>query len=252
MGRIIDLTNQRFGRLLVLKLDCLNKKPGAYWYCQCDCGKVVSVRGQSLRTGNTKSCGCLQKEMSSKKNMTDLTGQVFGRLTVLERDSMRRGNHAYWICKCECGQIKSVDASGLKTGRIQSCGCLASKGEYLIGKYLQELNIKYQTQYFFSDLRGKKLPLRFDFAILNDENSIVAFIEYQGQQHYKSVEYFGGNERLKMQQEYDTKKKEYCKQIKIPLIEISYKEIDLLSKDFLKERIKEVWQGESPPNKLNK
>lgn len=61
MGSFIDLTNKKFGKLLVLEK--LYKKGNEwYWKCQCDCGNFCEVRGVSLRTGKTKSCGCLKKE----------------------------------------------------------------------------------------------------------------------------------------------------------------------------------------------
>lgn len=69
MGRGLDLTGQRFGRLLVL--GCAGTagelgKPGnkVYWNCLCDCGRKTVVRQSELlaKAGGTKSCGCLQKE----------------------------------------------------------------------------------------------------------------------------------------------------------------------------------------------
>ena len=56
--------------------------------------------------------------------LIDLTGQKFGRLTVLYKDNNRKTNSgSYWICKCDCGKIKSVKSSSLRRGEIQSCGC---------------------------------------------------------------------------------------------------------------------------------
>lgn len=52
----------------------------------------------------------------------DLTGQRYGRLVVIKRDVARKLRRQYWICRCECGNIKSVRDDSLK--RIQSCGCL--------------------------------------------------------------------------------------------------------------------------------
>ena len=57
MKRRIDLTNQRFGRLVVLMFVGKEK-----WSCHCDCGKIVEVYRGHLRDGHTKSCGCLRKD----------------------------------------------------------------------------------------------------------------------------------------------------------------------------------------------
>lgn len=62
MGKFKDLIGQRFGRLTVIRL-ADNKKHGRIaWLCQCDCGQLVEALSDSLMSGNTKSCGCLQKE----------------------------------------------------------------------------------------------------------------------------------------------------------------------------------------------
>lgn len=52
----------------------------------------------------------------------DLTGQKFGRLTVIKRVE-NKGKNTYWLCKCDCGNIKSVRVDSLKNGSIKSCGC---------------------------------------------------------------------------------------------------------------------------------
>lgn len=70
MTRINDLTNKKFGRLLVIKRDTTknkDKEKRVRWYCQCDCGKLVSVVAKSLTRGETKSCGCLRNEKSRER-----------------------------------------------------------------------------------------------------------------------------------------------------------------------------------------
>ena len=58
----------------------------------------------------------------------DLKDQIFGKLKVLEKDNLRKTNSgSYWICKCECGNIKSIKSSSLRRGEIQSCGCLRNQ-----------------------------------------------------------------------------------------------------------------------------
>lgn len=53
----------------------------------------------------------------------DLTGQVFGRLTVLERVKSTSTNYAIWMCKCSCGKTKIVRSCHLRSGTTTSCGC---------------------------------------------------------------------------------------------------------------------------------
>ena len=63
MGSLVDLTGKKFGRLTVIKRSYSNReKRRAKWLCKCDCGKEKIIRGYSLRSGHTRSCGCLQKD----------------------------------------------------------------------------------------------------------------------------------------------------------------------------------------------
>lgn len=63
MGRLIDLTGQRFGRLLVLKENGRNKSGHVMWLCRCECGALCSVDGYRLRIGESTSCGCYHREV---------------------------------------------------------------------------------------------------------------------------------------------------------------------------------------------
>ena len=56
--RLIDLTGQRFGHLLVIEYAGRNERRESLWRCQCDCGNESIVRGDVLRRGTTESCGC--------------------------------------------------------------------------------------------------------------------------------------------------------------------------------------------------
>jgi len=67
MGRIADMVGKQFGKLTVLNM--YDKYKVYYRYlCKCQCGKEAIVRGTSLRSGSTKSCGCIKTEMLIKKN----------------------------------------------------------------------------------------------------------------------------------------------------------------------------------------
>lgn len=73
MGAFVDLSGQRFGKLTALYRLGRDNNNSVVWHCKCDCGKETNVRSQSLKTGNTKSCGCLIVECSAiigKKSKT--------------------------------------------------------------------------------------------------------------------------------------------------------------------------------------
>lgn len=64
----------------------------------------------------------------------DLTGQSFGRLTIIQK-SVRPSNgvkwaSVKWMCRCSCGQIAHVDAGKLRNGHTRSCGCIRREGNY--------------------------------------------------------------------------------------------------------------------------
>lgn len=238
MSKLIDLTGQRFNRLTVLYRDTERKSKGSsYWICRCDCGKIKSIKSSSLRRGEIQSCGCLRNEhiqKIGKNNLKDLTGQKFGLLTVLELDREAMNNHtgtdAYWKCKCECGNIKTVKASNLTRkdeNRTISCGCSKkSSGEIYISNILTKNKIPFIYQYRASTL--SKQP--FDFGIIDDNNNCIRLIEFDGEQHFKDI---GIWDSLEVVQERDKKKNEWAKNNNIPLVRIPYWEKDNITIDMI-------------------
>ena len=224
----INEVGNRYGFLTVLyKTSFKSPSNKTLWHCKCDCGNECDVIGESLRTGHTKSCGCKSKELNSLKHSKDLTGLTFGYLTAIKKvgDSTSEGN--IWQCKCSCGCEKDnilVPSSRLLSGNTSSCGNgKKSRGELEVEQYLKKHNIIFQTEYSFEDLYNPstKRKLRFDFAILKN-NKAIALIEYDGQQHFQPVEYFGGEEAFIRRTMNDNLKNIYCNNNNIPLIRIAY------------------------------
>ena len=131
MGKFQDLTGQHFGKLKVIERTESHISPSGYkyimWRCQCDCGNFINVRTTDLKNNHTQSCGCLHKEMLSKAKLIDLTGQVYGRLTVIKRVddyiSPSGSRKVQWLCKCKCGKEVIVTGNNLRKGNSKSCGC---------------------------------------------------------------------------------------------------------------------------------
>lgn len=147
MGKLNDLTGQRFGKLIVI--DRAPNRPNdhhVYWLCKCDCGKEVIYQGSTLTRGKAKSCGCIKKK--------DLTGQIFGRLTVISHAYNKDGRQ-YWNCQCSCGNLTIVSTHSLTSGNTQSCGCYRKEQiinsniknkskvnqDQIIGKYFDFLEV---------------------------------------------------------------------------------------------------------------
>ena len=65
----LNLTNQRFGRLVAIECGPSDSSNNTFWYCICDCGKKVLIALGRLRSGRTRSCGCLKKDLAGKQNI---------------------------------------------------------------------------------------------------------------------------------------------------------------------------------------
>lgn len=85
-----NLTGQRFGRLLVVELvdSPAGSKIPTKWRCLCDCGNIVEVQSANLKSGCSKSCGCLQKELAARKRTTH--GQTGSRMYVIWQHMIAR------------------------------------------------------------------------------------------------------------------------------------------------------------------
>ena len=238
MGIKRELTGCRFGKLLVIqelpKEERPNKKK-VYWKCQCDCGGFSIVQTDNLVSGHTTSCGCKRAEVMSRTMKKDLVGQKFNKLLVLEETQERASDGCVvWKCQCECGNITYVNSNSLKSGTIISCGCVRSKGEKKLNSILFENNVRYKTQFYFSDLKDKSY-LYFDFAIFDNLDNLICLIEYQGIQHFNPESVHGAWNNLP--QEHDKMKREYCQKHKIKLIEIPYTDYDILDWEYLENKL---------------
>ncbi len=120
--------------------------------------------------------------------------------------------------KCnKCNNIWNVRFNNFICHNSGCPECNVSKGEQEIEKILKEYNIKYITQKTFENCKYIK-NLKFDFFI----PKINLCIEYDGIQHYKAINYFGGEVKLKENQKRDQLKNQYCIDNNIDLIRISY------------------------------
>lgn len=118
--------------------------------CQCACGnnKYVTDAAKYM-SGHRKDCGCLSRKYRAEKLIKNLTGEVFGRLTVLRRDLGALngpGKSSRWICLCQCGIEKSILGQSLTRGATISCGCYIRENNSQIQKANYEKRLKISNQ----------------------------------------------------------------------------------------------------------
>lgn len=219
MGKKINLIGQKYNLLTVLEETNQRDSSGCIlWKCQCDCGNITYASSNALRTNHKKSCGCLninQIKAVGKLNLIDLTGQRFGKLTVLNRieDMTNSDRRVFWNCQCDCGNNYIANGHQLKNGNLQSCGCLKSVGEQKIAELLSLNNLAYEKEKIFLDLPR----CRFDFYV---QNKYV--IEYDGKQHFQDYSWGSTQHTLEESQKKDKIKNDYCFSKNIPIIRIPY------------------------------
>lgn len=222
MGRTIDETGNIYGYLTVIKRAKNDNRNRAQWLCKCKCGNEITVQGVYLRNGHTKSCGCYQKEQTSKACKKQWAGKTIGNFTVLEEPLQGTKLERSKIhCRCNLCGNENVYLQSNTIYKQYSCGCdMKSKGERKITELLSQANISFITEKRFADcvFEDTKRPARFDFYINNQY-----LLEYDGRQHLKQGNgVFDNEEKFNRTQEHDQYKNEWCKNHNIPLIRIPY------------------------------
>lgn len=199
-----------------------------------------------ITSGRSSQCKhCSGKKDSEKfiklnqSRIKDLTGQTFGKLTVLEHLNQKDKKGRYLNkCQCSCNNktIMFVNNTDLLTSRILHCGCESSSslGEVKIMQVLDKLNIKYKKEYSFEDCKNDLTDrkLRFDFY-LPDYNICI---EFDGKQHFDKNSLFFQQNKLdsfENRKHRDDIKNKYCKNNNIRLIRIPYYDYNKLNEEYL-------------------
>ncbi len=140
-----------------------------------------------------------------------------------------------WICKADNTHQWSASPLNRTAGNNKCPYCNSSCGETVIKNYLISKRIIFSRQYRIPECKNKR-ALPFDFAVQLINRMVL--IEFQGMQHYKPIDHYGGMKKFLSQQINDRIKREYCNSNDIQLIEIRYDEISEIPKllNFLSQR----------------
>lgn len=213
----------------------LSKYKNTHEYIQIrhnECGNVYLVTPSKFLTGRRcPHCrGYYKTSEQFKKEIYNLVGNEYSlqseyvNATTKIRIKHKNCNNQFW----------TTPNNFLNGNRCPRCN--QSKGEKLVESILKENNFTYIHQDKFEECKNK-LPLPFDFGVY-DNDELIALIEYQGEQHYKPIEFFGGEDRFRYRQYNDNIKREFCKDNNIPLIEIKYSLTDDEVREFFIGRIR--------------
>ena len=151
MGKHKIQPGDRYEKLTVLYQLPEKRNGRNVYHFQCDCGNEVDITSSAL--SQTKSCGCAKRQAS--KAAFDLTGLVFGELTVLEKDYTKKAANGsyYWRCKCSCGKETSCRPSSLRSGHTKTCG-----------------DISHQTQKYLNQTFGYLTVIEYDHQKRTDKS----------------------------------------------------------------------------------
>jgi len=145
---INDIIGKKFNMLVVKEYDNFRILNGVKWHlykCKCECGNIKTVKRNNLIRFEVKSCGCLTRERMIDPN--DIIGKKFSMLTVKKYDNAHMSKNGvkrhFYICECECGNIKTVERNSLILLKTKSCGCLLCINfNDMIGKKVGNLTVK--------------------------------------------------------------------------------------------------------------
>ena len=151
MREFPSLVGNRYGKLTVIEQVESTSYGQKRYLCKCDCGGTHIAFASNLKRGHTTNCGC--------NTSPDLTGQVFGKLTVVGRSDKRNSRGArttpMWECRCECGNITYKAKDTLTNPDLSMCSACAEK--YAAEKARAGAGFVGGTQ--ISKIRNMKVPI---------------------------------------------------------------------------------------------
>lgn len=218
-----DIIGKKFNHLTVIDISDRKCSGKILYKCKCDCSNhtIIYVSRTDLKSGHTKSCGCIARKYQP--------GNIVNNRLILD-SAYNNGHNHYYKCRCLlCG--REYEALTQTIDHTISCGCQRSIGEFNIVQLLRENNILYKKEFCFP-----KSLLRYDFALLDDKNQVIRLIEFDGEQHYlHNVKNSGWNtiDKFLYTEKKDIEKNNLAQKYKIPLVRIPYWKRDSLTLDML-------------------
>ena len=248
-GESRKLTQERFrakvsevheGKVIPLE-DHIGSREKVKFICAY-CWNIWLARPDNIMHGR----GCPQCKINKLGERTRLTRKEFEKelirvhkgSIILGDKYINTGTNVDFICK-KCGNRWSSKPSHITQGHGCPDCCDKSKGEEIIAEYLSGAGFTFKREVTFDGLKRQR-SLRYDFAVL-DKTTLepTALIEFDGEQHFRPVEYFGGVETWESLKKSDEMKNQYARRNGIKLIRIPYSKISSIA-EILNGELREV------------
>ncbi|TDX48334.1 DUF2726 domain-containing protein [Orenia marismortui] len=194
------------------------------------CGNIYYVRPHDFLSGN-RCPECSLKKTIKKLRKSNNQFKIEVRELVGDEYTVL-GKYINYGTKIKirhnnCGNVYDVTPRSFVYHGNRCPYCKNSTGEEKIKQFLENNAFLFEKEYVFKDCISQKGgTLRFDFAIFNSKNEVIQIIEYDGEQHYRPIDFFGGKEGFKGVKKRDKIKNKYCKDNNIPLLRIPYWDFD--------------------------
>lgn len=201
---------------------------------QCECGEPWNAEPKAVLKGHLCGCKKVNNNPMQHEEYLEKLKEKNIRVKPLENYVNKRTKIFHL---CICGSKWEVRPDRVMDGTY--CGCTMSKEETKIDHYFQENNFNYKRHELINELKfhPKGKGLEFDFALYKNKK-IIAFIEYNGKQHYEFTPFYHKDFfQFLDAQERDRLKSEYAKKKNIPLIEIPYSANTI---EFLEKKLEEL------------
>ena len=148
--KVKDITGERFGHLVALEETAERFNGKVVWLCRCDCGNEIRITSHRLLHTEVSNCfdeNCPYRDTTRKAlkeedfqgqarrdtaAMDDLSGQVFGDLTVEKMTGIKSGKNLQWFCKCSCGREVKVYGRDLMRGLRTDCGTTQHRKQLIL------------------------------------------------------------------------------------------------------------------------
>lgn len=189
------------------------------FYCSKHDVQWLSTPDNILRGHGCKMCGFEKMSVKNKRQHEEYLDKLKEKSAPVDIIEEYKGANVKVLHRCKkCGYEWKATPGNILYGNM--CPkCKTSRGEREISAWLDSHSIEYTVQKKFSNCADKK-PLPFDFYL----PSYNALIEYDGEQHYRPVEYFGGIKTYEKLKYHDMIKDQFCAENNLHLLRISYNE----------------------------